>query len=301
MKKLSVIALATLGLLGSNVASAAEHSQSLAQPNAAPVHYTNPAKDFLSSKLGLSPSDVEMLFKYHEKTVLEEFRNRDNLLFGNIVPLNSSSFMAPNTIGNQPIGTDYHLVNWDSQSIAAFKDTLGRVVFLMNTPEFRKDFNRNIYTVEPQSSVNTQIPTNYAQFKNYINTAAASYGNHIKAYVSDSNTKSAWGANGLLIQFEQSGINPAQVAHELMHSVGYAHDGVYNGLNDNIPYLVQTIISMNEDASNICPNKASKCDAHNVNWGEFYNSDDNNTYRPATAVPAWQSIALLGKYFNHVS
>ncbi|MGR5080567.1 hypothetical protein [Photobacterium swingsii] len=297
MKKLSVIALATLGLLGSNVASAAEHSQSLAQPNAAPVHYTNPAKDFLSSKLGLSPSDVEMLFKYHEKTVLEEFRNRDNLLFGNIVPLNSSSFMAPNTIGNQPIGAGYHLVNWDSQSIAAFKDTLGRVVFLMNTPEFRKDFNLSLFTVKSQSSENVLIPSSYDQLKSYVNRTAANSGNHIKAYVSNSHTKTAWGTNGLIIQIEESGINAAQVAHEMMHAVGFAHDGAYTGWNDNIPYFVQTIISMNESASDICSDGHSTCRGQTIHWGQIYDITYNHTYRPANQ----EAVALLGKYFNHVS
>lgn len=301
MKKLSVIALATLGLLGSNIASAAEHSQSLAQSNAAPVHYTNPAKDFLSSKLGLSPSDVEMLFKYHEKTVLEEFRNRDNLLFGNIVPLNNSSFMAPNTIGNQPIGAGYHLVNWDSQSIAAFKDTLGRVVFLMNTPEFRKDFNLSLFTVKAQSSVNVLIPSSYDKFKSYVNQTAASYGNHVKAYVSDSHTGRAWGTNGLLIEFEQSGIGADLIAHEMMHGVGYAHDGAYNGWNDNIPYYVQTILSRNESASDICDNGLSKCEGNMINSGVPYNSQYNDTYRPASKETDPTSLALLGKYFNHVS
>ncbi|MGR5154297.1 hypothetical protein [Photobacterium swingsii] len=301
MKKLSVIVLATLGLLGSNVASAAEHSQSLAQPNAAPVHYTNPAKDFLSSKLGLSPSDVEMLFKYHEKTVLEEFRNRDNLLFGNIVPLKNTSFMPANTIGNQPVGPGYHLVNWDQQSITKFKNTLGRVVFLMNTSEFRNDFNLSLFTVKAQSSVNVLIPSSYDKFKSYVNQTAASFGNHVTAYVSNSHTGRAWGTNGLFIQFEQSGIGADLIAHEMMHGVGFAHDGIYTGWNDNIPYYVQTILSRNESASDICDNGLSKCESNMINSGVPYNSKYNDTYRPASHETDPTSTALIGKYFNHVS
>ncbi|KXI22445.1 hypothetical protein [Photobacterium sanguinicancri] len=300
MKKLSIIVLASIGIFGCNMAIAANNNIEQTEAQAAPSVSVDPAKDFLS-QLGLSQSDVEMLYKYHHNTVMSEFRNRDNLLFGNVVPLKNTSFMPANTIGNMEIGTGYHLVNWDQQSIAEFKDTLGRVVFLMNTPEFRRDFNRSIFTVRAQSSENVLIPSSYDQLKSYVNQTAARYGNHVTAYVSDSHTQRAWGTNRLFIQFEQSGINAALVAHEMMHGVGFAHDGKYTGWNDNIPYYVQTILSMNESASDICKNGRSKCEPDMINFGEFYNSDDNETYRPANRETVKTSVALLGKYFNHVS
>jgi hypothetical protein len=252
--------------------SAADTVTITIKPVPAQVVHQDLYQDLLD--LGLDSTDAHYLVDNHKAEATSVVANTNRLFKG--VTITDSMFKDPTAAGASLFRShNLTAAGWEARHITVFKKVFGRINFVVNSSKFKAAFDAQINLLDtayqgiiPGNFESIAFPSSYDQFVSDGTAAIAKSNNIFQFYLSDNTTGTAWGAHepgdkesALKLLVERVGmmgdaagttkpweINQAAGLsfHELMHSLGYQHDGTGAETTlkpTNIPYFVQIIAS----------------------------------------------------------
>jgi hypothetical protein len=282
--------------------SAADTVTITIKPVAAQVVHQDLYQDLLD--LGLDSTDAHYLVDNHKSEASSVVANTNRLFKG--VTITDSMFKGPTAAGasafnNLPTPPNFTPNGWEARHRTVFKKAFGRINFVVNSSKFKAAFDAQINLLDtayqgiiPGFSESIAFPTSYEQFVTDGNAAIAKSKHLFQFFLSDNTTGIAWGSHdvtdkesALKLLVERVGmmgdaagttkpwdINQAAglTFHELMHSLGYNHDGTLTEIGlipNNIPYFVQIIASYrSEDILAVyCNGLIVPCSPPNITYG----------------------------------
>ena len=210
--------------------------------------------------MNLTDQDADFLIANHLSDVQAVLAQNDRIFKG--VPSLSTMFALPTDPG-AAVYNDPLMTTWSQPAMDNFTKAFGRIAFVINTPKFQQSFDANINLLNPAYQGTTPwipYPTSYAQFRASLNSTLLSHNYLFKFYVSNRASWVAYGSPWLNLKVENIMLDPSQalataphngealILHELMHSLGYAHDAADQNLvinhPNNLPYFVQYIVGV---------------------------------------------------------
>ncbi|MGB0937087.1 MAG: PKD domain-containing protein [Colwellia sp.] len=251
--------------------------------------------------LGLDSTDAHNLVDNHKAEAEAVIANTNRLFKG--VTLTNDMFKGPNATGaNTFRSNNLSPGGWESRHITRFKKAFGRINFVVNSSKFKAAFDAQVALLNtayqgtiPGSFENIAFPASYDQYIADSNAAIADSHNIFQFFLSDNTTGTAWGAHDvydadghkLKLLVERAGmmgdaagstkpwdINQATALsfHELMHSLGYQHDGTSNETTlkpNNIPYFVQIIAGYRSEdiLATYCKGSITPCAPPDIRYG----------------------------------
>jgi hypothetical protein len=268
-------------------------------------HSSSPLNDLVS--MGLDSTDAHHLLANHSADATAIAAISDRIFSG--VQITDDMFVPPTDSGAAGF-QDTQMTTWEARHIKRFKKIFGRIAFVVNTTKFKDAFDAQVSLLDSsyQGSNNLVLPANIAAFSSDLSATitfpgsfsvyklainsvvedAFNNGGKFKFYISERTSGVAYGGRALKLKIERYGmagdaspdgktkpwhINQAAALmfHELMHSVGYAHDpsNAQTTLKpNNIPYFVQIIAGYQETdiLNKYCGGAVATC-TQSIQWG----------------------------------
>jgi len=207
--------------------------------------------------MNLTGQDADFLIANHLSDVQAVLAQNDRVFSG--VPSLTTMFALP----TDPAAATYNdplMKVWSQPAMDNFTKAFGRIAFIVNSPKFQQSFDANINLLNTAflgTAPWIPYPVSYAEYKASLNSTLLAHNHQFKFFVSDRASWIAYGSPWLNLKAENIMLDPSQalataphngealIFHELMHSLGYAHDAVDQNLvinhPNNLPYFVQYI------------------------------------------------------------